>query len=334
VGAGGLGRSFSALVARAGHPTVLVSRPPGLDELLALGQLEISGLRDASVPVLRGEPKPGSVVLRTPGEDLPAGSAVLFTTKAHQLADAARAIAGSVAQDDTFWAAGLQNGLTKEEVLADVFGVERVCGASTVLGARRTQRGALVSGLGTTYVGEMAGGTSDRVDEAVAVLSAAGVPSRIATDIVGVLWAKLCNAIGIFGISALSGLPTREFMSVPSLVRAYRSLVEEVAEVAEAEGVGVGDYEDLPIGTYLRLPVDEMVALVTSRVAETPPGPEGISSMLQDLTDGRPTEYEEVFGDFLLRAVAAGVDTPRTRLVYEIIAGMDPGRVRLPSPAH
>jgi ketopantoate reductase len=138
VGAGGLGRAFSALVARAGHPTVLVSRPAGLDELLALGKLEISGLCDASVPVHLGEPRPGSVVLRSPGEALPAGCAVLFTTKAHQLADAARAVVGSVPPDDAFWVAGLQNGLTKEGLLAEAFGEERVCGASTVLGAMRT----------------------------------------------------------------------------------------------------------------------------------------------------------------------------------------------------
>lgn len=251
---------------------------------------------------------------------------VLFTTKAHQLAAAARAAARSWPHsgDPAAWTAGLQNGVLASEQLAEAFGPQRVVGASTVLGARRADDGAVVTSLGRTYFGELGGGGSDRVTAAVRAFDEAGLPCEAAADIGGVLWAKMCNAVGVFGVSALTGLPTSRIMATPALVRAYRALIGEAALVARAAGVSIADHPDLPMRTYLGLTPDDLAKRLTAgRRAPDPGAPQNFSSMAQDLASGRPTEYEQIFGDLLRRARLLGVQIPRVGLVYDLVAGLD-----------
>ena len=93
----------------------------------------------------------------------------------------------------------------------------------------------------------------------------------------------------------------------PPLVRAYRSLLEETARVVQAAGITIADYPDLPMATYLSLSPEALAErLGTAAGREDSAGPEGFSSMAQDVAAGRPTEGEAVFGDLLPRAEALG----------------------------
>lgn len=324
IGAGALGRTFATVLAAAGHPVVLVAREPAAAQLRALPVLRVRGAVESSAPVRGAPPAPGAVTAATLGDELPRGAAVLFTTKAHQLGAAASAVALTwpAADDPDAWTAGLQNGLLAGDQLGEVFGPGRVVGACTVLGARRVAGGAAVASLGMTYLGELGGGRGGRAEAAARALRGAGLPGTAADDIREVLWAKMCNAVGVFGVSALTGMPTSQIMGSPPLVRAYRALLEEAALVARAEGVTVADYPDLPMRTYLDLAREEMVKRLTGRPAQDGAAL-SFSSMAQDLAGGRPTEYEQVFGDLLRRAGRLGVPVPRAALVYDLIAGLD-----------
>ena len=339
VGAGALGRTFATLLAASGHPVVLAGRGAAAGQLGELGRIRVHGVVAASAPVRAGParagtsgiepPEPGVVTVVTTGEEFPCGAAVQFTTKAHQLAGAARAAARSWPRpgDPAAWAAGLQNGVLAGGQLAEAFGPRRVVGAATVLGARRADDGAVVTSLGCTYFGELGGGSSDRVAAAVRAFSEAGLPCEAAADIDGLLWAKMLNAVGVFGVSALTRLPTSQIMATPALVRAYRALIGEAALVARATGVTIADHPDLPMATYLGLSPDELAERLTAgRQAAGGSGPQNFSSMAQDLASGRPTEYEQIFGDLLRRARLLGVPVPRVGLVYDLVAGLDAGR--------
>jgi 2-dehydropantoate 2-reductase len=344
VGAGALGRTFATLLAASGHPVVLAGRAGTAGPLRELGRIRVTGVIESSAPVRAGAaqagrarigaggtraPEPGVVTVVTAGDELPDGAAVLFTTKAHQLVSAARDVARSWPQpgDPAAWAAGLQNGVLAGGQLAEAFGARRVAGAATVLGARRADDGAVVTSLGRTYLGELGGGSSDRVAAAARAFGQAGLPCEAAADINGVLWAKLLNAVGVFGVSALTRLPSSQIMATPSLVRAYRALIGEAALVARAAGVTITDHPDLPMASYLDLSPDELAErLAGGRRAADGSGPQNFSSMAQDLASGRPTEYEQIFGDLLRRAGLLGVPVPRVGLVYDLVAGLDPAR--------
>jgi 2-dehydropantoate 2-reductase len=257
VGTGALGRTFGTLLAAAGHPVVLIGRQSAAAALGGLKTIHVHGVVESSAPLRTGQPEPGTVTVGRPGGELPRGAALLFTTKAHQLAGAANAAAQywPAADDQTAWTAGFQNGLLAGDLLAEAFGPDRVVGACTVLGARRADDGAAVASMGRTYLGELDGGRSERVDAACAAFRAAGLPCDAAADIRGVLWAKMCHAVAVFGVSALTGLPTSRIMAIRPLVRAYSSLIAETASVARAAGVAIADYPDVPMRTERARPL-------------------------------------------------------------------------------
>ena len=342
VGAGSLGLVLAAALASAGHRVTLLARAASAAALRDLGVIRVSGQLVRAVPVGAlppepgkpnpgepnpGEPNPGEVAVSDDPRDLPDADAVLFTSKGHDLPQSIEEVADAwpVERRAGSFVAGLQNGVVKDELLAAAFGNGAVVGAATVLGAQRMSVGeATVAGLGTTYFGEFDAPSSARTELMAAALAGAGLPSVVVAEIRSLLWAKFCNAIGIFGVSALTRLPSVEIFARPSLALAYRSLLDEAAAVAAAEGVAVGDFPDLPMRTYLEPTPDEAVAEMSRRVSRVPGRPPGFSSIVQDLAAGRRTEIEETFGDLVRRAHACGLPVPRSELVYRIVGGIWP----------
>jgi len=136
VGAGSLGQSFAALLALAGEDVSLLATPRSAERLLARGAITLQGVVDAVVPLRSGSAPGGCVALSTDPADLPHEAQVLFTTKGHDLPAAIENVRAK-AGERIGWAAGVQNGIVKDDLLAAAFGAERVVGAVTIFGAQR-----------------------------------------------------------------------------------------------------------------------------------------------------------------------------------------------------
>lgn len=332
VGAGSLGQAFAALVARSGRAVTLLASADTGARLRQAGAIRLRGAVEADVPVGPAPATPGVVGMTGDPRDLPGGAGLLFMTKGHQIAAAADAVrAAWPAPDDALaWVGGVQNGLAKDDLLAARFGVARVVGAVTIMGAERRPGGEIaLSGLGATYLGEMDGRRSERVAAAVGLLQAAGIPTEEPADIRSVLWSKACNAAGVFGVTLLCRVGAGRLFADADLLRAYLPLVRETAAVAAAHGVPVGDYTNFPMRSFVSRPDEETVRTLVARNAPPPgavPKPGFLPSMLQDLLAGRAIEVDEVFGDLVERAERAGVPVPRLRLVRDLLRGLDPGR--------
>jgi 2-dehydropantoate 2-reductase len=327
VGSGSLGLVLAGALSEAGNVVTVLARPQSAADLLDRRSIEVNGRLTITVPVASTPARPAQVRVTDLAGDLGPADVVLFTTKGQDLAGPAKQVAATwpAQRGETALVAGLQNGLVKDELLAAAFGAADVVGAATVLGSRRLSPGAVsVSGLGTTFFGEFAVPSSSRVDRVVAMFVGAGLPCTAVADIRSLLWTKYANAIGVFGVSAVTALPSVEIFARRPLALAYRSLLEEAASVAEAEGARIGDFPDLAMRTYLSGTPEESAAEMARRVGPRGTGPVGISSMAQDIAAGRPTEVEETFGDLLRRARAHGIDVPRAELVYRLIAGGTP----------
>jgi 2-dehydropantoate 2-reductase len=319
VGAGGLGQSFAALLARDGQRVTLLATPRSAGRLRSSGAIELGGVVEASLPI-------STIRLTTDPAELPRDAVVVFTTKGHDL-PAAIAAVRSAAGDRVAWAAGVQNGMVKDDLLAKAFGAQRVVAAVTIFGAQRSENGVItVTSPGATYLGELNGPLSDRVQQAASAFSAAGIPTQARADIASVLWSKACNAAGVFGVAVLTRIPTQRLFADPDLMRAYLALVRETAAVASAYGVQVGDYPSFPpIRTFVERDVGATIAqLQPVQDAVTP----SYASMTQDLLDGRPLEVDAVFGDLVERAERIGVPVPSLRLVRDMISGLDTGKRR------
>jgi 2-dehydropantoate 2-reductase len=318
VGAGSLGQSFAALLTRAGEQVTLLATARSAERLRTSGVIRLVGAVDLVVPI----DGPGPLTVTSSPTDLPHDAVVLFTTKGHDLPAAIEAVR-SAAGDRVAWAAGVQNGIVKDDLLTAAFGPQRVVGAVTIFGAQRDASvpGAIrVTSPGATYLGEFDGQLSDRVQRTAATLSAAGIPAHARADIPSVLWSKACNATSVFGVTVLTRSSNQRLFADPHLVRAYLVLVRETAAVAAAYGIQVGDYPSFPpIRTFVERDTEATIASLQPAGS----GPPSYASMTQDLLNGQPLEVDAVFGDIVQRADLKGVPVPALRLVRDLIRGLD-----------
>jgi 2-dehydropantoate 2-reductase len=325
VGAGSLGQSFAALLAAAGERVMVLATERSASRLVASGVVRVGGVVDVAVPV-SGSEEAGAVVVTTDPAALPRDAKVLFTTKGHDLPAAIEAVR-LAAGERVAWAAGVQNGMVKDDLLKNAFGAERVVGAVTIFGGQRNSAGEVnVTSRGATYLGELDGKVSERVQRAANALNAAGIPTQARNDIASVLWSKACNAAGVFGVTVLTRVTNQHLFSNPHLMRAYLVLVRETAAIAAAYGVQVGNYQGFPtIRTFVEADDDATIAMLQPEAGGAP----SYASMTQDVLNGQPLEVEGVFGDLVERADREHVPVPSLRLVRDLIRGLDPGRISL-----
>jgi 2-dehydropantoate 2-reductase len=138
-----------------------------------------------------------------------------------------------------------------------------------------------------------------RASDIAARWSAAGLLAVADDDGRRVCWEKLCLLAPLSGMTALTARSVGEFRELPDAMLTFRTLVEEVRQVAVAGGV----------------PVDAtLVDFVVQGIASTDPA--GRSSLSRDLADGRDSEIEVLLGDVVRRADAHGVAVPALRAVY------------------
>jgi 2-dehydropantoate 2-reductase len=324
VGAGSLGLALAAALAASGQVVTVLASTNSAAGLLEVGNVQIDGLLDLRVPV-SGEPaRPGHLSVVDDPAQLPPVAGAIFTTKGHQLQAAVDQVAGAGPGIlGNCWFAGLQNGVIKDDILAEAFGPGRVLGAATILNARRTKVAQVTVGsLGMTYLGELGAPPSQRATAACGTFVAAGLPATVVDDGRSLVWSKFANAVGIFAVTGLTGLSSGAMTHRRPLVLAYRSLLEEVDAVAVAEGVRIGDYPALPMRTYLDRTGEEVADMMGAGPYD-PTGPQSFSSMAQDIMAGRKTESEQIFADLARRGRRHGVPTPRVDLVNYLISGID-----------
>ena len=233
------------MLAKNGQAVTLLATPRTAASLLNEGRIRLRGVVDDDIPVAPAPAPPGSVGVTDDAADLPAGAGLIFLTKGHDLAEAIATVraAWPAAGDDAAWVAGLQNGLAKDDMLAAAFGAERVVPGATILGGGRGADGIVtVTALGMTYLGEKQGGSSPRVDAAIEMLMAAGIPAQAPASIQSILWSKACNAAGVFGVSVLARATGPQMSGDANMMHAYLGLVRETAATGAAYGVAVGDY--------------------------------------------------------------------------------------------
>lgn len=119
-GAGALGQGLGALLGSSNATTMLV-RATTRDSLLHAGALRIGGLRPIELPVQQGPGAVGAIELVIDPSEIPADDALIFATKAPQLAQIAAEVSRRWRRR-TGWVAGMQNGVVKDDLLFDAFG--------------------------------------------------------------------------------------------------------------------------------------------------------------------------------------------------------------------
>lgn len=327
VGPGALGQAYAAGLAAAGAEVAVVARAERSRELVEAGEVRISGALERRIPLTTEGARAGRIFLTS--SPLPHGG-IIFAVKGYDLLAAARRFVGARAP----WVVGVQNGIGKDDRLADLYGADAVVGEVGMLAAERgADGGVVVTNPGLTYLGELDGSSSDRVRALVDALSAGGIPAEATSEIRSLEWSKLVNVAATFGVDLIARSVWGTSMENEHLGRAFLSLFREASEVARSEGAHIRDLPGIPSATYLSIPEQAALALRAERAAKiraTGGVLDRRSSILQDLLRGRPLEADAIFGDLVERAERHGVQVPRLTLVLDIARALDP-RGQLPA---
>lgn len=192
----------------------------------------------------------------------------------------------------------IQNGLGNAEVIARVADRKKlICAvtsqASTSLGVGHIRH----AGTGLTSVASFLPRQSDAPAFA-RVLRNAGIPTEVLDDAAAMIWGKLVVNAAINPVTTIGDVSNGEILSQPNLREMAFAAAREAALVAEAKGI--------------RLPFVDAAEEVENVCKATAAN---ISSMLQDLRNGKETEIDAINGAIVREARSAKVPVPTNKLL-------------------
>lgn len=298
VGAGALGSVLGGALARGGNEVVLVDRDA----------VHVGAIRDTGLRLVEGERESVVRVAATSQCDgLPVMELVVVLVKSSATREAALSARSLVGPDTVVMS--IQNGLGHEEILADVFGPERVLGAKTWAGGTRLGPGRVLAGLAgkQTFVGELAGPVTERVQRVAAAFSSSGIETVASERIVAVMWEKLLINVATAALTGITRLPYGPLQQVPEVADCAIEAVAEAIRVATARGVDLRQTD--PAAAW--------------RQAWTGL-PDGFKpSLLQSVERREGTEIDFINGAVVRWGERLGVATPVNRTLVACVKGIE-----------
>ncbi|TPJ30047.1 2-dehydropantoate 2-reductase [Mesorhizobium sp. B2-8-3] len=283
-GGGAMGGIFGGYLARAGNDVTLidVSKP-------AVAAINDNGLtieeKDGTQPVIR---VPAST---EPSKVGPVDLIINFV-KCYHTDAAVRAAAPMISGDTAVLS--LQNGWGNAPRIAGIVGEDKVLvgltyHGGTLLGPGRVKH----PGVGMTYIGELSGKTTPRLDKVIETFRAAQIETTKSERILDEVWKKLALNACTLPIAGLLHFMSHELVAFDATKSLMAAILREVVAVANAQGISL-DY-------------DERWAAITGLLEKAVGGK---ASMLQDVEARRQTEIEVINGAIVDAGKRIGVATP------------------------
>lgn len=345
LGAGAIGGSIGAYLAREGHEITVIDHWPDHIDAIKSSGLRLTDVQDDFTIEVRA--------LHL--SDLSSANlnfdTVFLSVKSYDTHWASTFVEPFLAPTGVVYPA--QNGMN-DETVASVVGFNRTVGCVPTISAAVYEPGHIVrtdpmQGLGF-HIGELHGAITPRATEIAEALNVIG-PTDVTTNIWGSRWSKLiANCMG----NAPSGLigPHPEDMTADQkelLGVLQIAITAEVLRVGTALGIvfepllgqfgGVSQEQFVEAQTLSQLhdlkakadavPRDGKLGLTSEQ--EQRLGVPGRASLLQDVIKGRRTEANYLNGYVVAKGALAEVPTPVNAAVTEVMDRVDRGELE-PSP--
>jgi len=287
VGTGALATLFAARLAAAGvDVTMLGTWREGL-EALRYGGVRLDGSESQRVRVT----------------DNPAycrgAKLALVLVKSWQTQRAAGQLVECLAEEGL--AVTLQNGLGNDVALSALLGLKRVSRGVITIGA--TLLGPGIVRLGGEGVVTLE--ASPSIGTFVEMLRVANFDTNIVRDLQSIVWGKLIVNAAINPLTALLRVKNGDLLATLSARSLMRELACEAAAVANALGVV------LPFASS-----EQAVTDVADKTANN------ISSMLQDVLRGAPTEVDAINGAIIYEGELMNISTPINRAILSLVKAL------------
>ena len=289
-GAGSLGSALGGLLAGR-HEVTMVARR---ENVLAIRR---HGLRLVGDVGLRVEPV---CVEKVDGLEPP--RLLIVCTKAYDTQNAVDACRHFVDEDTMVLT--LQNGLGNLEILRK-WRKNRAFGGTTTMGAALVSPGIVrVSGLGVAVIGSDLDASG--AIEIASAFESSGLPARVRRDIISEIWAKAIVNACINPMTSILRVSNGRLLSGPTISRFMREVSIECEHVTRAEEIN--------------LPQEEMYSRVQSVCRNTS---NNLSSMLQDIMNGRHTEIQQINGVFCSTGRRSGIPTPLNDTLVASVSSLE-----------
>ena len=310
LGAGAIGTIIGAHLAHAGHSVLMLARGKRARQIEQYG-LRIKGLRAMSQPV---------TVLSNPSQ-FEGAEILLVAVKARGTAAALEGIRHA----DIDVAFSLQNGISKDENMAAVWGAGRVLGALADTSGELLDDGeVLFTRNERLSLGELSGVLGARAQRIAKCINDAGVHASAVVNIHSLEWSKFAAWTGLMALSIITRAPTWKYLIDANTALLMTRLVREIARLAAGCGIPLSDEAPLPVQSISQHSEAEAISLIQTvgeRFRTTAPG--HIMSSLQDLRAGRQLELDETLGYALRKADGLEISLPVLAALYPLLVGID-----------
>jgi 2-dehydropantoate 2-reductase len=298
LGAGALGCAIGATLTEGGHETWLLDRSPVHVDMMRRDGLQVeddNGTRRVAVRAA------------THASEVGVADVVVVLVKSFHT-DAAMRGALALIGPETL-VLSLQNGLGHEDVLADIVGRERVLAGKTYVGGVLRGPGHIQSGVTgkATYIGELDGQITPRVQAIADAFNAAGLMTTVSDNIMGTMWDKLLVNVATGAITGITRLTYGQLYDEPLLKATALAAIGEAMAAAQAAGIALSMTDPEQAWT----------------LAGAGLSPAFKTSMLQSLEKGSVTEIDFINGSVVRWGKRLGVPTPVNATLVACIKGIE-----------
>jgi 2-dehydropantoate 2-reductase len=315
-GAGAIGGTLGAYLARAGHEVTFVDADA--DHVSAIDAVGISITGPIAefmqlVPAFTPESLSGR------------WDTIILATKAHHTEAATRALAPHLSDDGCVVSA--QNGLN-ELTIARIVGDARTVGSFVNFGADYIKPGVIhYAGRGAVVLGEVDGRRTPRVAAIHDAWLRFDDRAVVTPNIWGYLWGKEAYGAMLFA-TALTNESIADALAMPRYENLYVELAREILAVARARGVIPEAFDGFDPSAYLPSAADDAAAAsLDALVAHNRQSAKTHSGIWRDLAvRKRRTEVDAQLGIVVTLGNEAGVATPLTARLVDLIHDIEDGR--------
>lgn len=314
-GAGAIGGTVGAHLARAGHDVTVVDTVEKHVAAINRSGLGITGPISAFTARL-----PAFTPANLDGR----WDTIVLATKAHHTEAAVRALLPHLS--DTGCVISAQNGLN-EITIARLAGAERTVGAFVNFGADYVEPGVIhYGGRGAVVVGEIDGRVAQRSVEIRDAWLDFDDRAIVTPNIWGYLWGKAAYGAMLFA-TALTNESIADALAMPRYRELYIALGREVLAVAEARAVSPEGFDGFDPASFLpRSPHSAAVRSLDDLVAFNRRSAKTHSGIWRDLAvRKRLTEVDAQLGIVVALGQQAGVATPLTARLVQLIHDIENG---------
>lgn len=315
-GAGAIGGTVGAYLARAGESILFVDR--AADHVAAINAtgLKITG------PIAEFSVKAPAV---TPDAVKGRFDTIFLCVKAPDTPGAVEALAPFVAKDGCV--VSLQNGLN-ENVIAAKLGKQRTIGAFVNFGADYLEPGIVhYAGRGAVVIGELDGKTTPRIQDLHRLLLKFDERAVLTANIWGYLWGKLAYGAILFA-TALTNESIADCLASQRHRPMLIALAREVENVAVASSVKLESFDGFDPAAFLpSAGIAAAEASLDDQVAHNRRSAKTHTGIWRDLAvRKRKTEVDAQLGPIVAAGKAEGIPTPLTTRLIALIHDLEEGR--------